>query len=106
MSKNQKYTFKTIPRVNATNKRLSLVERKDQFYISFGSDNGFPNRLIDLMNYSSIHGTCVNATVEAIVGNGLTSDRPETLDFANYENESWNDIFKKVAKDLKLFISY
>jgi hypothetical protein len=55
------------------------------------------------MNYSSIHGTCVNATVEAIVGNGLTSDRPETLDFANYENESWNDIFKKVAKDLKLF---
>jgi hypothetical protein len=55
------------------------------------------------MNYSSIHGTCVNATVEAIVGNGLTSDRPDTLDFANYDNESWNDIFKKVAKDLKLF---
>jgi len=99
----KKYTFKTIPRNNKTNERISLIERKDKFYISFGADNGFPNKLIDLMNYSSIHGTCVNATVEAIVGNGLTSNRPDTLDFANYDKESWNDIFKKVAKDLKLF---
>jgi len=98
-----KYTFKTIPRNNATNGRISLVERKNQFFISFGSDNGFPNKLIDLMNYSSIHGTCVNATVDSIIGNGLTTTNPETLDFANYEGESWNDIFKKVAKDLKLF---
>ena len=98
-----KYTFKTIPRNNATNGRISLVERKNQFYISFGNDNGFPNKLIDLMNYSSIHGTCVNATVDSIIGNGLTSNMPETLDFANYEKESWNDILKKVAKDLKLF---
>jgi hypothetical protein len=103
MSENKKYTFKTIPRNNNTNQKISLVERKNQFYISFGADNGFPNKLIDLMNYSSIHGTCVNATVEAIIGNGLTSNKPETLDFANYDNESWNDIFKKVAKDLKLF---
>jgi hypothetical protein len=99
----QKYTFKTIPRNNATNGKISLIERKNQFYISFGADNGFPNKLIDLMNYSSIHGTCINATVDSIVGNGLTSDRPETLDFANYEGESWNDLLKKVAKDLKLF---
>jgi len=98
-----KYTFKTIPRNNDTNGRISLVERKNQFYISFGSDNGFPNKLIDLMNYSSIHGTCINATVDSIIGNGLTTTNPETLDFANFENESWNDIFKKVAKDLKLF---
>ena len=99
----QKYTFKTIPRNNDTNKRISLIERKNQFYISFGADNGFPNKLIDLMNYSSIHGTCINATVDSIVGNGLTSDKPETLDFANLEGESWNDLLKKVAKDLKLF---
>lgn len=103
MSENKKYTFKTIARGSDTNARISLVERKNQFFISFGADNGFPNKLIDLVNYSSIHGTCVNATVEAIVGNGLTSDQPETLDFANFEGESWNDVFKKVAKDLKLF---
>jgi hypothetical protein len=103
MSENKKYTFKTIPRANGTNQRISLVERKNQFYISFGADNGFPNKLIDLVNYSSIHGTCVNATVEAIIGNGLTSNMPKTLDFANSDGESWNDVFKKVAKDLKLF---
>jgi hypothetical protein len=98
-----KYTFKTIPRNNDTNQKISMIERKNQFYISFGADNGFPNKLIDLMNYSSIHGTCVNATVDSIIGNGLTTTNPETLDFANFEGESWNDIFKKVAKDLKLF---
>jgi hypothetical protein len=103
MSENKKYTFKTIPRSNGTNQRISLVERKNQFFISFGADNGFPNKLIDLVNYSSIHGTCVNATVEAIIGNGLTSNMPKTLDFANSDGESWNDVFKKVAKDLKLF---
>ena len=103
MSDKKYTTFKTIPRNSKTNERISLIERKDKFYISFGADNGFPNKLIDLMNYSSIHGTCVNATVEAIIGNGLTSNRPDTLDFANYDKESWNDIFKKVAKDLKLF---
>jgi hypothetical protein len=98
-----KYTFKTIPRNSATNERISFVERKNHFFISFGSDYGFPIKLIDLMNYSSIHSTCINATVDSIIGNGLTTTNPETLDFANYENESWNDIFKKVAKDLKLF---
>jgi hypothetical protein len=99
----KKYTFKTIPRNTATNQRISLVERKNQFFISFGADNGFPNKLIDLMNYSSIHGTCINATVDSIIGNGLTTANPDTLDFANYEGESWNDLLKKVAKDLKLF---
>jgi len=99
----KKYTFKTIPRNNDTNGRISMIERKNQFYISFGADNGFPNKLIDLMNYSSIHGTCINATVDSIIGNGLTTTNPETLDFANYEGESWNDLLKKVAKDLKLF---
>ena len=103
MSEKNKYTFKTIPRNSKTNERISLIERKDKFYISFGADNGFPNKLIDLMNYSSIHSTCINATVEAIIGNGLTSNKPDTLDFANYDKESWNDIFKKVAKDFKLF---
>jgi hypothetical protein len=101
--KNTKYTFKTIPYTSSSNKKISLIERPNQFYVSFGADNGFPAKLIDLMNYSSIHGTCINATVEAIIGNGLTSNMPETLDFANFEGESWNDIFKKVAKDLKLF---
>lgn len=101
MSEINKFKFKTIPRVE--NARIDLMERHNDFYVSFGNDNGFPNKLIDLMNYSSINGTCINATVEAIVGNGLTSDRPETLDFANYEKEGWNDIFKKVAKDLKIF---
>ena len=101
MSELKKFNFRTFPKQTVNG--VSLIERKNQFYISFGVDNAFPQKLIDLMNYSSINNTCINATVEAIIGNGLTSNYPETLDFANTEGESWNDIFKKVAKDLKLF---
>jgi hypothetical protein len=96
-----KFNFKTVAKLNSD--RIYPLERKENYYISFGTDNSFPNRLIDLMNYSSINATCINATVEAIIGNGLTSDQPETLDFANSEGEGWNDIFRKLARDLKLF---
>ena len=30
-----KYTFKTIPRNNDTNGRISFIERKNQFFISY-----------------------------------------------------------------------
>jgi hypothetical protein len=96
-----KIKFAAIPRNPST--KFSLSEIKSEKYINFGEGNSFPNKLIDLMNYSSIHNTCINAVTDAIIGNGLTSNEPKALDKANLEGETWNDIFKKVAKDLKLF---
>ena len=79
------------------------LEYKTDHFIKFGVYNDFPNELIRMFNNSAIHNTCVYAVCDAIVGEGLTSNTPEILDYANKEGESWNDIFKKVAKDYKVF---
>lgn len=74
-------------------------------FIKYGDDNAFPFHLIDLQNNSSIHNTCINAIVDGIIGEGLTSNVERSLERAN-PYESWNDIFKKVARDYKLFGGY
>ena len=84
--------------------RIQILEdKKNSQYVKFGDYNSFPNDLIELYNNSSIHNTCVNAIVDGIVGEGLTANPEWVLDRANSSNESWNDVFKKVAQDYKLY---
>ncbi len=83
--------------------RVNMLEKKTDQYVKFGQYNSFPNDLIDLYNNSSIHNTCVNAIVDGIVGEGLTADPEYVLNRANTTDESWNDVFKKVAQDYKLY---
>jgi len=83
--------------------RIFISEQKLKDYVKFGEYNSFPDDLIELYNNSSIHNTCVNAIVDGIVGEGLTADPEYVLDRANSTGESWNDIFKKIAADYKLY---
>ena len=85
------------------NSRVNILEKKTDQYVKFGQYNSFPNDLIDLYNNSSIHNTCVNAIVDGIVGEGLTADPEYVIKKANTTDESWNDVFKKVAQDYKLY---
>lgn len=77
-------------------------EKKDSKYIKWGTDNSYPDYLIELYNHSSTHAACVNAIVEAVKGEGLTTENEAILDRAN-KYESWNDVYNKVALDYKLF---
>ena len=63
--------------------RVSVLEKKTDKYVKFGEYNSFPNELIHLYNNSSIHNTCINATVEAIKGEGLVSEPDFVIDVAN-----------------------
>ncbi len=95
-----KIKFANIQRDSYSKKYAS--EKKDNKFIKWGVTNDYPNYLIELFNHSSTHAACVNAIVEAVKGEGLTSDKEFALDRAN-KYESWNDIFNKVALDYKLF---
>ena len=86
--------------------RVNMLEQKTEQYVIYGQYNSFQNDLIELYNNSSIHNTCVNAIVDGIVGEGLTAEPEFIIDKANTSGESWNDIFKKVAKDYKLYGGY
>jgi len=83
--------------------RVSVMEKKTDKYVKFGEYNSFPNELIHLYNNSSIHNTCINATVEAIKGEGLISDPEFVIDVANSDGETWNSIYGKLAQDYKLY---
>ena len=98
-----KQAFKVLNIQKEISKRYNPYENKDNHYVKFGEQNDFPDRLIWLSNHSSMHRTCLEAIIDAIFGEGLTSDKPELLDKANFENETWNDIFQKVATDFKTF---
>ncbi len=96
-----KLKFANINREGSS--RINMIEKKTDQYVKFGQYNSFPNDLIELYNNSSIHNTCVNAIVDGIVGEGLTSEPEFVTDKANTTGESWNEIFKKIANDYKLF---
>lgn len=83
--------------------RVNVQEEKGKYYVKFGEFNAFPNQLIELYNNSSIHNTCVNAIVDGIIGEGLIADPEFVLESANKDGETWNDLFKKVAQDYKLY---
>ena len=86
-----------------TSDRIFINEEKGKDYVKFGQNNSFPDQLIELYNNSSIHNTCVNAIVDGIVGEGLVAEPEYVLDKANRDGETWNNIFKKVAQDYKLY---
>ena len=100
----KKLHFKKIERFNSP--RLSYKEKKEGDFVKSGDDNQFPQHLIRLYNQSSIHAAAVNASVEAIIGGGLTANEDWYLNRANKHGETWNDIFNKVAMDFKLHGSF
>ena len=97
-----KIKFASIQREVDTRKSAYEDYTKNKEFMYYGDDNAFPVHLIDLVNNSSVHNTCVNAIVEGIIGEGLTANVERALERAN-PYESWNEVFKKVARDYKLF---
>ena len=79
------------------------VEQNIKGFVKYGVYNDFPEYLIYLFNNSAINNTAINATVDAIVGEGLVCDQTHLLDNANQDGESWNDLLKKTALDYKLY---
>lgn len=102
--KQNKLHFAAVERFS--HKRINVSEKIDGKYVKNGGDNLFPQHIIALYNDSSTHAACVNATVESIIGDGLTSDIEGSLDRANNKGETWNDIFSKISLDYYLHGSY
>jgi len=99
-----KFEFKNIKKQFAA-KPIPEEKVTDSKYVKYGVYNDFPQHLIDLYNNSSIHGTCVNAIVDGIIGEGLIAEPSFVLEKAN-SKESWNSIYSKIARDFKLYGGY
>ena len=97
----QRYLFKTqqfeaIP-------LPQIEEKRGKDWIDFGSNNLYPQLLIELFNNSAMHHTAVEAKVDAVIGNGFKAFGDE---FVNVQGETMNDIFEKITLDYVLFGGY
>jgi hypothetical protein len=97
----KQFKFQTLNKVESD--RQFPTEKSMKGFVQYGIYNDFPEYLIYLFNNSAINNTAIHATVDAIVGEGLVCSQTNLLDEANSEGESWNDIFKKISLDYKLY---
>ena len=84
----------------------SFSEKVHNKYVRSGTDNQFPQYLIELYNRSAIHSACVDSIVHGVIGEGLTANEEEFLEVANKKKQTWNDIFNRVALDYYLHGSF
>ena len=104
MEKKNKQKFSIIPKYSEIPYPAGPDFENDKGdIVYFGTDNKFPQLLIDLYHRSSVHSTAINSKHQAVVGQGLTGIDESILEYANKEGESWNDIFNKVALDRVLY---
>ena len=97
----QKYVFKSQ---NFEAIQLpAIVERRGKDWIDFGSNNLYPELLIELYNNSAMHHTAIDAKADAITGEGIINFGSTPV---NAKGETLDEIFEKVAKDYILFGGY
>lgn len=91
----------------------AFKEVKGKDWIFYGTNNLYPNELIDLFSRSTTHNTIVNSKSEYISGQGLRSKSlniSEQVSFEIFKNTfttgDINQLFSKVALDNELFNGY
>ena len=81
----------------------NFKEVRGKDWISYGDKNMFPEKLVELLNSSAIHGTAINAKLDATIGEGIIDVGNEIV---NSNGETLNDIYEKIAYDYVVFGGY
>jgi hypothetical protein len=99
-------------RINFAESKIPVFkENKAKNYITYGTDNKYPQMLIDLYNSSPKHGALVSQKAQYIAGDKteVIANNTEQLTIANDKlasinaYESFDDVKSKIAADLELF---
>jgi DNA-binding Lrp family transcriptional regulator len=99
-------------RINFAESKIPIFkENKAKNYITYGTDNKYPQMLIDLYNSSPKHGALVSQKAQYIAGDKteVIANNTEQLTIANDKlasinaYESFDDVKSKIAADLELF---
>lgn len=80
-----------------------IQEKRGKDWVDFGSNNLYPELLIELYNNSAMHRTACEAKSDAVIGDGIKTFGDEVV---NSQGETMNEVFEKVAKDYILFGGY
>ena len=101
---NRKYAFGSYGYWDPESE-INWYEFSGKEWVFWGPDNLYPQRLIELYKGSAINHTCIDAKVDAVVGEGMYAEDPvlnAKLKRAN-PDETWDDILTKITLDYELF---
>lgn len=101
-SKNQFMTF-NVDRIET--ELPMFIERIGKKWVSYGTDNLFPQFIAGLFNKSAMSRTALMSKADGTFGQGLKTDSPDTDYLLNRANpkESWNEVLEKVILDYVTF---
>lgn len=77
-----------------------FYETRGKDYVSFGKDNLYPDKIIELFNTSAMNGTAINSITDAVKGEGVVEYGSTII---NQLGETLDDLYAKVALDYVLF---
>jgi hypothetical protein len=78
------------------------IERRDDKYIWYGTNNLYPNFLLSLYNNSPIHSSILNAKANYIIGDGLKVNETP-LNIKINPADKVDEFINKIVKDYLLF---
>jgi len=80
-----------------------IEEKRGKNWIDFGSNNLYPQLLLELYNNSAMHHTAIEAITDGVIGKGIKTwgDTP-----VNKYDETLNDILEKIVIDYEIFGGY
>lgn len=85
---------------------ITVVDRNTKDYIPFGSDNLFPQALIQLNRNSSVHRGIINNKTTYVMGDGVTTEDERVYDWLqeiNGRDEGIDDVLRRVVLDWHVF---
>lgn len=99
--------FEFIPLKLSHNPMPKFSTQRGKDWISYGSDNMFPNKLIEYYNSSNVHSSIVKNKRDITLGKGIVvnQDNSELVEFFNsiHSEMNINHLLKKMILDVILF---
>ena len=81
----------------------AIKEKNGKDWVDFGSNNLYPDLLIELFNNSAMHHTAIEAKVDAVTGEGFKLMGEDVI---NSKGETIDEVFEKISLDYVLFGGY
>lgn len=85
---------------------IELIPKDDNKYVSWGSDNLFPNTLIEAYQNSYTHSAIINNKTDYIIGNGLKLKNGAELRMKMNAADGIAEFTRKLVMDFLLFNSF
>lgn len=73
-----------------------FVEVRGKDWVSFGKDNLYPDKVIELYNTSAMNGTAINSITDAVKGEGVLEYGDMVV---NTQGETLNEVYSKISLD-------